>query len=71
MDLRLLRNIGYNLLFRNFREESIRLTILKTDNKYYSVNITILWMTLLRLFKIISLRFNWSGAPNDCFLFFG
>ena len=61
MDLRLLRNIGYNLLFRNFTEQGIRLTILNsiaTDNKYYSVNITILWMTLLRLFKIIILSFN-------------
>ena len=31
MDLRLLRNIGYNLLFRNFTEEAIRLTILKSN----------------------------------------
>lgn len=31
MDLRLLRNIGYNLLFRNFREEAIRLTILNSN----------------------------------------
>ena len=31
MDIRLLRNTGYNLLFRNFTEQAIRLTILNSN----------------------------------------
>ena len=31
MDLRSLRNISYSLLFRNFTEQAIRLTILNSN----------------------------------------